>query len=309
MSLKAVKGKIKAVNKTGQVTKAMEAVSAAKMRKTQEWALSARPYAYSALRILRKIVSDNNLEKHSLISLSGDENYTNPLFIVLTSDRGLAGSLNASVLRQLQKFITDSNLPKSTKFMTYGRKGSEFLTSRGYNVISKNASLPDKISIDEIRDITGEAIELISNNEVDSVFVIYSNFISTFAQEPAIRQVFPISMNEVEKTLDGIRPARGKFAELYVKDEIGSSVPYIFEPDSESVLKTLLPFLAEVLIFHSALESKASEHSARMVAMKSAGDKAKEMVKDLTRVYNKERQSMITREMSEIIGGIESLRK
>mgnify|MGYP003393446700 CR=1 FL=1 len=308
MSLKAVKSKIKAVNKTGQVTKAMEAVSAAKMRKTQEWALSARPYAFSALRILRKIVSDNTLEKNTLIALGGEEKYENPLFIVLTSDRGLAGSLNASVLRQLQKFITDSDLPKSSSFMTYGRKGTEFLSSRGFNIISKNPSLPDRISIDQIREITGEAIELIKNEEVDSVYVIYSNFISTFAQEPAIRQVFPISMQEVEKSLEGIRPARGKFADLYVKDDSVSNSPYTFEPDAESVLETLLPFLAEVMIFHSALESKASEHSARMVAMKSAGDKAKEMVKDLTRIYNKERQSMITREMSEIIGGIESLK-
>lgn len=307
MSLKNVKAKIKAVNKTGQVTKAMEAVSAAKMRKTQEWALNARPYAYSAVRILKKIVEEQRNTKHMLL-MSDETRLEKPLFVVLTSDRGLAGSLNASILRELGKFIKDYNHINSAKYITYGKKGTDFIISRKYTVLESNPSLPDKIPIETIRALVSKVIDLINTKEIDSVFVIYNNFISTFYQEPAIRQVFPVSFFETSKILEGIRPLKGKYAELFFEGEELQSTPYLFEPNVESVLDNLLPFLGETIIFHGALESKASEHSARMVAMKSARDKANELVKDLTRDYNKERQSMITREMSEIIGGIEAIK-
>lgn len=310
MSLKDVKAKIKAVKKTGQVAKAMEAVSAAKMRKAQEWALSARPYSYLALKILKSISKDKDALKHHLISGEVQLHPQNPLFIVITSDRGLAGSLNSAVLRTLQKDIEESNYNKAQiRFISIGKKANDFLNNRGQNIIANFGAFPDSLPIEEVRAIKDIILKEFYANNSDGIYILYNNFISTFEQKPVLHQILPLVSSEIEEMLDSIRPKRGKYAELFYKDEETTSIAlHQFEPNPEAVLESLLPFLVETIIFQGALETKASEHSARMVAMKSAGDKAKEVTKDLTRDYNKARQSIITREMSEIVGGIEALK-
>ncbi len=308
MSLKQVKLKIRAVKKTEQVTKAMEAVSAAKMRKAQEWALSARPYAFSAFKILKRILSQKEPVRHVLIESKAESVAKKALFIVLTSDRGLAGSLNSSILRLLTNHLKENNYENSDiSFITVGRKASEFVSRRNYSSIFSQKSFEDKASLGEIVNIRELAEKAFRNKEFDKVYIVYTNFISTFEQKAIFHQLFPLKITEVESVLNSVRPNKGKFSNLFNKEKEEKQTIYNYEPSAEGVLDSLLPFLAETIIFYAALEFKASEHSARMVAMKSAGDKAKEVIKDLTRDYNKERQSIITREMSEIVGGIEAL--
>lgn len=308
MSLKQVKAKIRAVKKTEQVTKAMEAVSAAKMRKAQEWALSARPYAYSAFKILKDITKGNEFTKHPLISFNENHHPEKVLFVVITSDRGLAGSLNSSVLRLLSNYINENSLEDNVSIIAIGRKATEYTYRRKFEGLSSQKSFEDKISLTDVISIRELAEKTYREGKFKKVYVVYSNFISTFLQEPKMHQVFPLIPEEIEQVLSSVTPRKGKYASLFHRDKIEKEAIYTYEPNVDAVLDNLLSFLAETIIFYAALESKASEHSARMVAMKSAGDKAKEVVKSLTRDFNKERQSIITREMSEIISGIESLR-
>ncbi len=308
MSLKQVKAKIRAVKKTEQVTKAMEAVSAAKMRKAQEWALSARPYAFSAFKILKRIISQHEFTKHPLIGEKNGSDIKRALFIVITSDRGLAGSLNSAVLRLLSRLIKEKKLEGKASFITIGRKATEFVARRKYETIFSQKSFDDKISLFDVVHLRHEAEKNFREGRFDKVYIVYSNFISTFAQEATSHQIFPLVPKEIEEVLLSVRPRKGKYASLFYRGPKEKKVAYTYEPDAETVLDNLLEFLAETIIFYAALESKASEHSARMVAMKSAGDKARDVVKNLTRDYNKERQGIITREMSEIVSGIEVLK-
>ena len=307
MSLKQVKAKIRAVKKTEQVTKAMEAVSAAKMRKAQEWALSARPYAFSAFKILKDIISGRDYTKHPLIGSDESKKVECALFIVITSDRGLAGSLNSSILRLLTRFISENKLQNNASFIAIGRKATEYVSRRKFETMFSQKSFEDKISIKDVVSIREIAESNFRKGKFDRVYVVYTNFITTFAQEASMHQIFPLIPSEVESILLSVRPRKGKYASLFYREPVVKDALFTYEPSTEVVLDSLLSFLAETIIFYAALESKASEHSARMVAMKSAGDKAKEVVKSLTRDYNKERQSIITREMSEIVSGIESL--
>ncbi len=169
-------------------------------------------------------------------------------------------------------------------------------------------NVSDDISEGEIRDITAKVIELHAKGEIGTCFVAYQNFLSTFEQQPVVRQIVPITPQLIRDMVAGIRPARGKYAPQQGEALLQRPAAYTIEPDAETVLAELLPRLLNIAIFHAFLESKASEHSARMVAMKSATDKAKEMAQTLTRKFNRVRQAAITREVSEITSGIEAMR-
>ena len=305
MSLKSIKNKIRSVGRTHKVTKAMEAVSAVKMRKSQERALDGRPYAASALRILRRISGSVDAATHPLTQTrEGGKT----LFLVVTSDKGLAGSLNTAVIKRTVKAIRELDCTKEdTRFLCLGTKGKDHFSKRNYRVVRQFENVGDDVSAEEMKEITDAAIELFLKGEVDRVYAAYTNFRSTFEQEAVLRQVLPIDMEEVAKIINGILPEKGKGAEK-VENEQGPSV-YLIEPDPEEVFTELLPFLLNIELYHALLEAKASEHSARMVAMKNASDKAEEMSEELNLEFNKERQTLITREVSEIIGGMEVMNK
>lgn len=309
-SLKNIKLKILSYKKTGTVTHAMEAVSAVKMRKGQERALSARAYAAVALSILERLSGTSDIARHPLMQ---DVRFTKPnirtCFIVVTSDKGLAGSLNSGVIRRVEGEILGLNLnPKNVLMIAVGRRGGDYFANRGYDVRIKRTNLSDSVSEDEVREITDEVLRLRSASDIGTCFIAYQNFISTFEQQPTIRQIVPITPEGMKEIVRGIRPARGKYAPSAAEASEGAPQVYTIEPDSDEVLEVLLPKLVNIAVFHSLLEAKASEHSARMVAMKSATDKAKEMAGDLTRTFNKVRQAAITREVSEITSGIEAMR-
>ena len=294
--LKTIKTKIRSVGKSRQVTKAMEAVSAVKMRKAQARALGGRAYARAATAILARLSGSQELAMHPLTTVRHSKK---SLYIVITSDKGLAGALNSAVLRAVYADMQGSN----ASVIAVGRKANDFFAARGFVIEAFHPST-DEIDSKNIRAIVDEAAKRFAEGAVDIVKVCYQNFISTFEQRPTLRTLFPLSLRELEAVVHGIVPARGMFAEA--TSEVHPST-YTFEPDEAEVLNAILPRLAGIFMYHALLESQASEHSARMVAMKSASDKAEEMGGELTLQFNKARQAAITREVSEIISGMETL--
>ncbi len=304
-SLKNIKLKILSYKKTGTVTHAMEAVSAVKMRKGQERALSGRAYAASALSMLERLAGTSDIARHPLMR----EQAGKTCCIVITSDKGLAGSLNSGVIRGVEQEIARLHLAKDmVVIIAIGRRGGDYFASRGYEVLVKLENMTDGVSESDIRSVTNKVVELHAQQSIGGCVVGYTNFISTFEQAPTVRQIVPITPEVMGAIVAGIRPARGKYAPQPEKNKTSPPAAYTIEPDADTVLTELLPKLLNIAIFHPVLESKASEHSARMVAMKSATDKAKEMAGDLTRTFNKVRQAAITREVSEITSGIEAMK-
>jgi len=231
-------------------------------------------------------------------------------FIVVTSDKGLAGSLNNGVIRRVEQEIVSRGFSKEQIIIVaIGRRGGDYFAGRGYDVRDKLENKSDSVSEPEMAIVTSKVLAWHAAGEIGAVFVTYQNFISTFEQEPVVRQIVPITPIFIRQMVEGIRPARGKYSPASAEGS-GEAKPavYTIEPDSDEVLAVLLPKLLNIAVFHALLESKASEHSARMVAMKSATDKAKEMAHALTRTFNKVRQAAITREVSEITSGIEAMR-
>lgn len=303
MSLRDIKTKIRSVDRTRKVTKAMETVSAVKMRKAQQRALSGRPYARAALSILERLAPSLTTISHPLTT---HRIVKRVAFVVVTSDKGLCGVMNAAVLKESERVIKSLALTTSDIDMyAFGRKAAEYFGRRGYALKSKFENVSDDISLNDLEVVTQEVVRAFETGAVDHVYVVYTNFKSTFEQEALSHTLLPLSLKDFEEIVAGILPVRGQV----VPEKTTQHAPsfYTVEPSESEVLATLLPRLASVFMYHMVLEGKASEHSARMVAMKNASDKSRDLSKALTRVFNKTRQAVITREVSEIVGGIEAM--
>lgn len=300
-NLKSIKTKIISYKKTGTVTHAMEAVSAVKMRKAQERALSGRAYAAAALSILERLSGTADLSRHPLMRPSEGK----IAIIVIVSDKGLAGALNSGVIRKVEQTIRDRSLAKENIVIyAFGRRGADYFRTRGYEIAQSHTNVSDGINETEMAKATRSLLE---RTDIGEVLIAYQNFVSTFEQAPTVRQIVPITPENIREMVAGIRPAKGKYAPQHSED-LEHPAAYTVEPDADTVLSVLIPRLINIAVFHALLEGKASEHSARMVAMKSATDKAKEMAHSLTRQFNKVRQAVITREVSEITSGIEAMK-
>ncbi len=307
MSLKDVKTKIEAISKIHQVTKAMEAVSAVKMRRSQDIAIEMRPYAMYASGLLHRLAKRGATEDHPLIK--AHSKIENILMIIITSDRGLGGSLNSNVLKIAQEHIKEKGWKKDQiKILSIGKKGYEFFSKRGFEIVQHIERWGEGVPMGDPSGVADILIKDYVNGIYDKVMLIYGNFESTFSQKPVVRRLLPISFPAVEELIDGIIPEKGKYSELRNETETNQVNKYTFEPDEVTVLDELLPYLIGVLLYHAVLQANASEHSARMVAMKSASDRARDLSDELTLVFNKERQTSITAEVSEITSGIEAMR-
>ena len=306
MSLKSLKIKIRGIKKTQQVTKAMEAVSAVKMRKAQESAFLGRPYAVAAVSLLARLSQSHDVREHPLVK---PRHGGATLIILITSDRGLAGNLNSALISKVKRFIEEKKIEKeNVHFITIGRKGHDHFSKKGYKVVADHSPLPNLPDSHIFRRVAEESINRFANDEYGRVYVAYNNFLSTLNRTPVMRQVLPFEKKELEEVIKGIAPVRGRWSEDQVTlAPRETPVAYTYEPDADVIYRELLPMLLTAISYHGALESKASEFSARMVAMKNATDKAKELGEEFTSEYNKLRQSSITREVSEIIGGMEAL--
>ena len=300
MALKDIKTKIQATERTHKVTRAMEAVSAVKMRKTQGAALAGRPYARAALQVLARLSGSADLACHPLTAV---RDIRHVALIILTSDKGLAGALNSGVIAA----AAEAALPYATDAVTvyaYGRKGEEYFARRGYRVARAFENKKDTVEISVMEELSTELGRAFAGGTYDEVLVAYSNFKSTFEQVPTIRRLLPLTLPGITRLIEDIVPEKGKWSDLRAIESVPA---YSIEPDGGEVLATLAPRLTAISLYHLLLEAKASEHSARMVAMKNASDKSKEVAHDLTRLFNKIRQAAITREVSEIVGGREAL--
>jgi F-type H+-transporting ATPase subunit gamma len=300
--LKAIKTKIRSIEKTQKVTKAMEAVSAAKMRKAQSAAIASRAYARAASSILARL---SGTKQATYMALAAARPVNRALYIVITSDKGLAGALNSAVLRATSADIAASGLSTNdVSIVAIGRKSNDYFTARGYEVL-KYYPNTDEIEAGEMEEILNIASNRFTAGEADTVKVVYQNFVSTFEQRPTMRTVFPLSLEELQKVVSDIVPVRGVFAHPEGLEETPNA--YTIEPSEEDVLSAVVPLLAGIFLYHALLESQASEHSARMVSMKAASDNAATLTDTLTIRFNKARQASITQEISEITGGMAAL--
>lgn len=310
MALKDIKTKIKATERTHKVTRAMEAVSAVKMRTTQSTALAGRLYARAALSILARLSGSVSFKNHPLMRVrksSSESRLTKSTLalVLITSDKGLAGALNSSVIKVASEYLDGHSVSISdVTVYAYGKKGEEYFVRRGYRIARAFENRRDTVELSVMEELAMELSREFTQGTYDEVVVAYSNFKSTFEQIPTVRRLLPLSLTDVEQLVKDIVPSKGKWSELR---PIESPAAYSVEPDGDEVLNYLIPRLVSISLYHLLLEAKASEHSARMVAMKNASDKSEEVVHDLTRLFNKIRQAGITREVSEIIGGREAL--
>jgi F-type H+-transporting ATPase subunit gamma len=263
----------------------MQMVAASKMRKAQQAALAGRPYATLMNEVLAGLTGTVSDFSHPLIEV---REVKKRCVIIVSTDKGLCGALNGNVMREAAKFDRESTI-----YITAGRKASQFVV-RTKRQLAAEFSYKDAPLFSEARAISKFAREMFSKGEVDRVDILFTNFISTLNQRPEVRQLLPVGEIKAVKAGFGADAAA---AETAIK---GGASEFLFEPSPEGVLGELLPHSLNFQIYQILLESKASEHSARMVAMKNATDNAKQLIKDLTLEYNKLRQSNITRELLEI---------
>lgn len=297
-SARDIRNRIRSVRNIGQITRALEAVSASRVRKAQARVLASRAYAEKAWEILLNVqaAAPSGMPLHPL--LTEREEIKNIMIVLITSDRGLAGAFNTNVIRVAQRFA--SRLGKPTQFVTVGRKGRDALIRAGENVVAEFTNLPDDATISDISPISRIAIDAFSSGEVDDVFIAYTDFINTLTQQPTVLGWLPLIPHTLE---DQVAAEFIKDVPLVTKG--GGN--YDYEPSAEAILDEIVPRFTELQMYQALLESKASEHSARMVAMRNASDNASELVDDLTLVYNKARQAAITSEILDIVGGAEAL--
>lgn len=300
MALKDIKAKIGATKRMNTVTHAMEAVSAVKMRKTQEAAFAGRAYARAALSILARLSGSSDVKQHPLTEA---REVKRTALVVITSDKGLAGALNSGVIKAAVRAL-DGRARESVTVFAYGRKGEEYFTNRKYKIAKAIENKRDDVPLSVMEELSRELSDGFLNGDYDEVIAVYSNFRSTFEQVPTVRKLLPLSIEGIGELVNDIRPAKGKWSNEPVLE---SPQSYEVESNHDNILDLLIPRLVAISLYYMLLEAKASEHSARMVAMKSASDKSKEVAHDLTRLYNKLRQAAITREVSEIVSGREAL--
>lgn len=301
MALKQIKNKIAATRKTGQVTKAMESVSAVKMRKSQERALKSRPYILAALRILERVSASKEGLSHPLAQGGkGDR----ALLVLITTDKGLAGSVSSAVLKEAERFLKESPV---ADVIAFGRKAVEFARRERKTVLAEYTNISDDVSLANTTAAAERVLAAFKSGAYARVEIVHQNFISTFEQRPARRLLLPLQSHSVRAIADDIAPRVGRYSARAEAEQNGRQ-SYTIEPDAATVLDVLIPQLAVVILYFALLESKASEHSARMVAMKNATDRSKEVVRALTVSFNKERQAAITAEVSEITAGAEAMR-
>lgn len=308
-TLRTIKKRIKATKSVAQITRAMEAVSAVKMRRSQRAALAARPYALAALEILRATLGSLSKEELEENIFLKERSVVNACLVVVTSDKGLAGQFNAAVIRMAEEILRDSKIPMS--LVTVGRKAKDHFERRGVTVTDSFEESGDFVSPNETVPISRMLHELFLTRRADEVTLLYTNFITAMKQEVVRRRILPLSKDAVEEIIDSIIPESGLYSgvprALERGDLLTAESGMTFEPSAKEVLESLVPTLLDIEVYHSILEANASEHSARMIAMRQASENADELQDELSRSYNKLRQAGITRELVEITAGREAL--
>jgi F-type H+-transporting ATPase subunit gamma len=283
-STKEIRSKIKSVQNTRKITKAMEMVAASKMRRAQERMRNARPYSEKIREIVANLAKANPEYRPAYMVVREVKKVGT---ILVSTDKGLCGGLNTNVLRLIANQVREMQEKKlSIEFTAIGSKGLQFLNRSKAKLLSQTIQLGDTPHMDTLIGAITAQLEAFERGEVDEVYLAYTRFVNAMKQEPVLEKILPLAPN-------AIAAGEGK----------GTSWDYIYEPDAESILDGLLKRYVEALIYQAVAENMASEQSARMVSMKAASDNAKNVIGELQLEYNKTRQAAITKELSEIVGG------
>ena len=293
-----LKKRISSIKNISQVTSALAAVSASKASRAQKRVEATRDYAGKAFEILNNLASQPGLSDNAHPLLTARTEIKNTAMILITGDRGLAGAYNSNIVAHAEAFM--KALPTPVQIISVGRKGRDLMIRRGYNVVASFDGLPDPPSVLDISPIARIVTDDYLLGKVDQVFVAYTDFINLLARHPRVKQLLPL------KPLD----FAGMAVAEYVRDVDLSEVSkrtYTYEPGAASLLNTIVPRFTQLQVYQSVLESLASEHSARYVAMNNATDNAGELIEILTLERNKARQTSITNEILDIAGGAEAL--
>ena len=290
-----IRRRIKSVKNTQQITKAMKMVSAAKLKRAQDRAVSARPFAVKMAEVLADLAAHAGEDfHHPLLDRRGDERY---LLVLVTADKGLAGAFNANLIKAAQAFMRE-NSDKTVELLAVGRKGRDFFRRRGVQIVGEYVSLTGKGRIEhaEALEVARDVVRRFTEDEgLDKVFVVFSEFRSVISQRVVVEQILPVSRAEEEtpEATEGARPQ--------------TFVDYVYEQPPAEIFSRLLPRLVETQVYRALLESVASEQGARMTAMDSASKNAGELIQSLTLNMNRIRQASITREIIEIVSGAAAL--
>lgn len=283
---KEIRTKIKSVQNTRKITKAMEMVAASKMRKAQERMRSARPYAEKIRNVAAHMAQANPEYQHPFMV---KRDVKRAGLIVVTTDKGLCGGLNTNVLRAVTNQLRElQGKGVETQATAIGTKGMQFLGRIGAKVVSNVLHLGDTPHLEKLIGAIKVQLDAFTAGQIDAVYIAYTRFINTMKQEPVVEQLLPLTADKLTQT---------------EAEKQAYSWDYIYEPDAQTVVDELLIRYVEALVYQAVAENMASEQSARMVAMKAASDNAKNVIGELQLVYNKTRQAAITKELSEIVGG------
>jgi len=283
---KEIRGKIKSVENTKKITKAMEMVAASKMRKAQDRMRAARPYSEKVRAITANLATANPEYTHTFMAQAKDVEAKAVGFIVVTTDKGLCGGMNTNVLRQVtQKSRELEAAGKRIEAVAIGNKGLGFLNRVGVKIVSSVTQIGDTPHLEKLIGPIKVMLDAYQDGQLDAVYLCYTKFINTMRQEPVIEQLLPLPAGHLQA------------------DSGAHAWDYIYEPDAQVVIDELLVRYVEALIYQAVAENLASEQSARMVAMKAATDNAGNVIGELKLVYNKTRQAAITKELSEIVSG------
>lgn len=292
-SAREMRLRIRSVKNISQVTRALEAVSASKVRKAQQAVLSTRAYSHKAQEILADLGNQPGSVSmlHPLLTARPTVKAID--LILITGDRGLAGAYNSNVVREAYLFSREQTVP--VRWITVGRKGRDLIFRRRGNIVAEFSGLPATPSSLDIAPVARTVIDDFLTGTVDEVYVAYTDFVNTLKLVPTVKKLLPFSATMHED---------------HVQSNVSTTrVPFIYEPDANELLNVIVPRFAQLQVLQAVLESLASEHSARMVAMRNATDNAEELVSNLTLDYNKARQLAITSDLLDIVGGAEALAK
>ncbi|MDO8530814.1 MAG: ATP synthase F1 subunit gamma [Dehalococcoidia bacterium] len=286
LNIRQLRRRIRSVQSTAKITKAMEMIAASKMRKAQQLTLAARPYSEKILDVMAHLMAQRKEEEdiHPLLKVHPEVRRIQ--IVHVTTDRGLCGALNGNVNRRAAGFILEQRKPISV--VAVGRKGRDFMHRTGQELRAVFVGTADYPTVNDILPIAKIVRDDYTSGYVDRVYLSYTEFVNTLIQRPVLQQILPVEPAKMEG-----------------RQQVG----YIYEPNPAVVLDALLPRFLEMQIYHALLEARASEQSARMVAMRSATENALDMINELTLLRNKVRQEMITKELLDIVGGVASLEK
>lgn len=285
-SLKEIDSRIKSTKKMKQITKAMNMVSSSKLRRAEKNTKQFEPYMEKMQDAITAIAGASKNSNHPMLR---PRHIQRSGYLVITSDKGLAGAYSSNVLKRLVNDIKEKHTSSDEySIIVLGQSGVDFLKNRGYEVESSLVDVPDQPSFKSIQAIAKHAIDLFSEEHIDELKIYYSHYVSVLENKPSVKQVLPLSQED---------SSQGQ----------GQMSSYEFEPDKDSILRVILPQYVESLIYGTILDAKASEHAARMTAMKNASDNATELIDDLSLQYNRARQAEITQQITEIVGGSAAL--